>query len=127
MDGGTILFGGSVAVLAIIGIVRFLFTDTKATTTLEAEIKGLRADLGDEREARRRDAADFNQKIGQLEGLYNEQRNRAHFVINELTRARMLLELVADRSASCTCGALEGLGDMINRSIRESAPIPPPT
>ena len=120
MDGN-VFIGGGVAVIALVGLIRFFFTDRSATDTLKGEIKALRESLADQAARHAREIAALDARIDAITGMYSEQRHRAHEALNELTKAQVLLGVIIDLAERCTCGALDIISDLLAKSV-----TPPP-
>ena len=89
--------GVTAIVVALVALGRFLLSDKREITDLRLDIRELR------------------DHVMKLEALYDEQRTEKHRILNELTKASMLLGIIVDLADKCTCGALALVDDLMRR------------
>lgn len=98
---------GFLVVVAV--ILYWLLRDRSAFKELERRI-----------ETQDREIKGLNRRIGIMEVSYDLQRTRAHRAVNELTKAEMILDIVNDLKANCTCEALLVVEPILDRWIENS-------
>lgn len=68
----------------------------------------------------REQLAEQSQRVAQLEVLYDEQRHEKHMYINKYARSQILLGVIKTLADQCSCGALENVGELIDRALAEA-------
>lgn len=113
LTGGGVLGG----IVVVIAFSRFLLGS--ALATLHAEITNLRERLVESEKASERRALQADNRMAELEKLYDEQRKEKHRITNEYTKVAMMLGVVVDLAEKCTCGALDIVGDLLARVAKD--------
>lgn len=113
-----ILYGGGgllAGVAIVFALSRFLLG--QALTSLQGELAAVQDALATEREDRRKDLADVQLKMRELERLYDEQRREKHRLAQEYTRVSSMLGVIVALAERCTCGALDIVKDLMSRVV----------
>lgn len=109
MREGLLVGGGALGAMALVlAFAKFLLTSS--IDTLKAEIRN----LGDR--IKRND-----ERIAELEKLYDDQRKEKHKLANKNTRAEALIYVVMDLAKKCSCGALDAAQALLDRFARDAA------
>lgn len=113
--------GGGVALLAIVGLIRWFFTDRSATAILHTEISELRKALADQSARHAREIAELDAKVNHITDQYDEQRSMKHKALNDVAKTVMALDLVQRLATECTCGVLAPLSEIVDRLVADLA------
>lgn len=109
--------GIGVVVIAAIGLVKFLLGDRSASTTQRSQIQALQKDV-----------IELKTQVSVLQTDLGEQRSLKHKALNQLAVARGVLHVVGQLADTCTCGALQPMGGLLDdaRVNREETEGDPP-
>lgn len=99
--------------LGAIVIAYWLLRDHSANASLQLEIAGLRAAMDRQSARHHADVMGLHEKIGRLEGQYDEQRSAKHQALNDVAKMKIAISIVRRLQRECTCGALDPLGEIL--------------